>query len=175
MGAPRTLSIEQTREAKNRVHLAVLEGRLEQEIVSGVLREFPGVKRDTAVKWVREVYTTIAASCTAYEENRLQNLSLAEARLQFIYRRAIEKGDLVAAIKAHEQLMKLQCLWQDPIKAREGVRKVVFSGPTQINTGGRQTKRIEDLTEAELLNSVDQPLILTVDAARQIVEEQDGD
>ena len=167
MGSPRTLTITQTREAKQRVHTAILKGMLESEIVQATLQEYPGVKYDTARRWVQECQAEISSQCTAYEENRLENLAMAEARLKYIYRLAVEQKDLAAAIKANEQLMRVQAVYPENEKARKGLRALV-TGNT-INIGG-PPKAIEHMTDGELLQHVDHPLILTVDAANKLVE-----
>lgn len=169
--ANRSITEQEKQEVLNEIHLSILGGMLDREIVAMVRRKWPSIKRDTIAKWVGEIYETVAQACTAYEHNRLQNLALAEARLQYMYRLAIQKGDIQAADKVHEKLMKIQGVFPDSEKARKEI-KAILTGNTTINVGGHP-RAIEDMSDAELARRAGMPLILHVASEPKVLEAND--
>lgn len=170
MPAP-SITPEERQDIRNKITNAMLAGWLKNEIIAQLSREYPTLKRDTAVKYHDEIVDEIARTAEDYAEHRLRNLGLAESRLQFMYRKAIEKGDIPTAVKVHTELMKLQGVYPGSAESRKAMQTLITGNTITVNN--QRPKAIEDMSDQELALQAGVPLIMTVEQANKYIEVDD--
>jgi len=92
----------------------IVEGRSRSDILLQCATDY-GVSRSTSDRYIEEAHEHLRA---AYKPQIRRSAEIAKQRLETIYFKAMERGDLRTALAAQNQLSRMQGLWNDYLMKR---------------------------------------------------------
>lgn len=170
-----TLPDETKREIVEFILSQVANGFVDHEINRQVREKF-GVTRNTATNYTKRVREQLAKNLHAVKNDEDLNLSIAQIRLETLYRKAVEQGKLDIAERTLRQLHELQGLKS----GGQGVSVTFNSGGPGIghtNVSNVPSNVLEaeyrKATQQRIESQPDTPAIIPVSIAKKILKEQE--